>query len=91
MEQFVHKVLISSYFQGMIVELQTGAGREGLPKSKMDRILIPIPPLGEQAAIIECVKALMGLCRQLEAGIKNSRTHAENLLQAVLKEAFTSV
>ena len=90
MGQFVHKVLISSYFQNMIVEVQTGAGREGLPKNKMDRILIPTPSLDEQVAIIERVEALMDFCRQLETEIKHSRTHAENLLQAVLKEAFTA-
>ena len=90
MGQFVHKVLISSYFQNMIVEVQTGAGREGLPKNKMDRILIPTPSLDEQTAIIERVEALMDLCRQLETEIKHARTNAENLLQAVLKEAFTS-
>ena len=90
MSQFVHKVLVSPYFQNMIVEMQTGAGREGLPKNKMDRILIPIPSLDEQAAIIEQVEALMDLCRQLEIEIKHARTCAENFLQAVLKEAFTS-
>ena len=90
MGQFVHKVLISSYFQNMIVEVQTGAGREGLPKNKMDRILIPTPSLDEQTAIIERVEALMDLCRQLETEIRQSRTHAEKLLQAVLKEAFIS-
>ena len=90
MGQFVHKVLISSYFQNMIVEVQTGAGREGLPKNKMDRILIPTPSLDEQVAIIERVDSLMDFCRQLETEIKHSRTHAENLLQTVLKEAFTA-
>lgn len=90
MGQFIHKVLISSYFQNMIVEVQTGAGREGLPKNKMDRILIPTPSLDEQVAIIERVEALINLCHQLETEIKHSRIHAESLLQAVLKEAFTS-
>ena len=52
--------------------------------------LIPLPPLGEQIAITKRVAALLDLCRQLETEIKHSRTHAESLLQAVLKEAFTS-
>lgn len=89
MSQFVHKVLISSYFQRQITKVQTGAGRKGLPKNKMDRILIPVPPQGEQAAIIERVESLLASCRQLEAEIGHSRAQAENLLQAVLKEAFT--
>lgn len=48
----------------------------------------PLPPLAEQAAIVERVEALMATCRALEAEIEQSRTHAAHLLQAVLKEAF---
>ena len=50
--------------------------------------LVPLPPLAEQAAIAERVEALMATCRELEAEIERSRTHAADLLQAVLKEAF---
>lgn len=49
---------------------------------------IPLPPLAEQAAIVERVEALMTTCRALEAEIEHARTHAAHLLQAVLKEAF---
>ncbi|MFN9963479.1 MAG: restriction endonuclease subunit S [Planctomycetota bacterium] len=86
--QYLHAVILTPYFQGKIEEAQTGAGREGLPKNKMDRIAIPLPPLAEQAAIVERVEALMTTCRLLEAEIKHTRTHAAHLLQAVLKEAF---
>jgi type I restriction enzyme S subunit len=86
---FLHSVIISPYFQAKIEDAQTGAGREGLPKNKMDRILIPVPSSQEQAAIVERVEALMATCRELEAEIERSRTHAADLLQAVLKEAFS--
>lgn len=49
---------------------------------------IPLPPLAEQAAIVERVEALMTTCRALKAEIEHARTHATHLLQAVLKEAF---
>lgn len=48
----------------------------------------PLPPLAEQAAIVQRVEALMTSCRALEAEIEQSRTHAAHLLQSVLKEAF---
>lgn len=48
----------------------------------------PLPPLAEQAAIVERVEALMTTFRALEAEIDHARTHASQLLQAVLKEAF---
>lgn len=86
--KFLHTVVLSIYFQFKIESAQTGAGREGLPKNKMDRFPIPLPPLAEQTAIVERVESLMATCRELEAEIEKSRTHAEHLLQAVLKEAF---
>jgi type I restriction enzyme S subunit len=48
----------------------------------------PLPPLAEQAAIVERVEALMTTCRALETEIEQFRAHAAHLLQAVLKEAF---
>ena len=49
---------------------------------------VPLPPFAEQAAIVERVETLMTTCRELETEIEHSRTHAADLLQAVLKEAF---
>ena len=85
---FMHAVILSPYFQGKIDAAQTGAGREGLPKNKMDRLLIPLPPLDEQAEIVERVGVLMEHCQALATEITLTRTHAAQLLQAVIKEAF---
>lgn len=54
----------------------------------INELMLPLPPLAEQAAIVERVEALMTTCRLLEAEIEHARTHAAHLLQAVLKEAF---
>ena len=48
MADFLHKLVLSPYFQGFIFDEQTGAGRGGLPKRKMDRIVVAVPPLAEQ-------------------------------------------
>ncbi len=50
--------------------------------------LFPLPPLAEQAVIVQRVEALMTGCRALEAEIERAHNHAAQLLQAVLKEAF---
>jgi len=59
-----------------------------LGTTNLSAIPIPLPPLAEQAAIVERVEALMEQCRTLAAEIEHTRTHAAHLLQAVLKEAF---
>ena len=87
---FLHKVVCSPYFQNMIIEVQTGAGREGLPKNKMDNIIIGLPPLKEQEAILEKLDLLINNCQLLEAEIEKSEQYANQLMQAVLKEAFSS-
>lgn len=85
---FIHKVICSLYFQNMIFEVQTGAGREGLPKNKMDNILIAFPPLEEQKEIVKKVEILLQHCQALEQEIKTSEANTQMLMQAVLKEAF---
>jgi len=85
---FLHHVICSPYFQNMIVEVQTGAGREGLPKNKMDNIIIALPPKEEQKILNEKVKVIMHKCNALEEQIKSSEVNANMLMQAVLKEAF---
>ena len=56
--------------------------------TKLKKLVVPLPPLAEQTVIVERVESLLASCRQLEAEIGHSCTQAENLLQAVLKEAF---
>lgn len=85
---YLHKVICSTYFQKEIINVQTGAGREGLPKNKMDNMLIPLPPLSEQQAIVKKVEQLMNFCSELEKEIEKSELHADLLMQSVLKEAF---
>ena len=72
---------LSTYFTGASIKHFTG--------NSLHRFLTPLPPQAEQAIIIERIEALMASCRQLEAEIKQSRSHAENIVRAVLKEAFT--
>ena len=85
---FLHKVVCSLFFQNAIIYVQTGAGRKGLPKNRMDNMLIPFPPLAEQKAIVTKVEKLLALCDQLETKITENKTHAEQLMRAVLKKAF---
>ncbi|MEK0448228.1 MAG: hypothetical protein RL088_496 [Verrucomicrobiota bacterium] len=65
-----------------------GKKQTNLMKREILSCPFPLPPLAEQAAIVERVEALMTTCRALEAEIEQARTHAAHLLQAVLKEAF---
>jgi type I restriction enzyme S subunit len=69
-------------------QARTSTGLYNLSTGKVANLPIPLPPLAEQAAIVERVEALMETCRDLETEIENSRTHTSQLLQSILKEAF---
>ncbi len=82
-------VIQSPGFIGRAAKAKHGAMVGHLRVSSVENAMIPLPPLAEQAAIVERVEALMEQCRALEKEIEHSRVHAAHLLQAVLKEAFS--
>jgi len=80
----MHKVVLSPFFQAFVIEAQTGAGRGGLPKNRMDQIPVPIPPLGEQHRIVAKVDELMTLCDRLEAAQTKREQRRDRLAAASL-------
>ncbi len=88
LEVFLRLLLESSSQRILSVVTKSTHGTRKLETEVYENFVIPLPPLAEQAAIVERVEALMTTCRLLEAEIAASRTHAAHLLQAVLKEAF---
>ena len=84
-EDFLHRLILSPYFQSFIFNEQTGAGRGGLPKNRMDRIPVALPPLTEQHRIVAKVDELMALCDQLETARAEREQGRERLLSASLQ------
>ncbi|MCT7963636.1 restriction endonuclease subunit S [Laspinema sp. D1] len=70
--------------------LNTGksTSMNNITKEQLLAKYIPLPPCQEQQAIVAKVEKLLALCDQLETQITQNQTHAEQLMQAVLKEAF---
>lgn len=90
-EVYLHYVLMSSYCREYFRKNATGA-QKSMPKinqSTVSGALVPFCSEAEQQAIVTKVEKLLTLCDQLEAQINQSQGHAEQLMQAVLKEAFS--
>jgi type I restriction enzyme S subunit len=83
-EKFLHQLILSPYFQAFVFDEQTGAGRGGLPKNRMDMIVVPIPPLAEQKRIVAKVDELMGLCDHLETARAAREATRDRLMAASL-------
>ena len=83
-EGFLHRLVLSPYFQAFVFDEQTGAGRGGLPKNRMDLIAVALPPLAEQHRIVAKVDELMGLCDRLEAARTGREAVRDRLASASL-------
>lgn len=84
MRDFIHAVVLSPFFQYYVIVEQTGAGRGGLPKNRMDQIPVPIPPLAEQHRIVAKVDELMALCDELGAAQARRERRRDRLAAASL-------
>jgi type I restriction enzyme S subunit len=83
-QSYLHQLILSPYFQSFILSEQTGAGRGGLPKNRMDRIPVALPPLAEQHRIVGKVDELMALCDRLEAARTERESRRYGLATATL-------
>jgi len=68
----------------------SGGFQPKLSQTNLNRVMIALPPISEQKVIVTKVEEIFAICNQLESQITNNQTHAEQLMQAVLKEAFSS-
>ena len=75
-----------AFFNGLSTGKSTSMNN--VTRGELFKKPVPLPPLAEQAAIVERVEALMTTCRALESEIENAHAQANHLLQAALKEAF---
>lgn len=88
MNPFVLNVLTSPYFTDEINKNLRGIAYKGLNLGILNKLLIPVPPISEQQEIDLRVERLLTLCDDLEDQITRNHIHAEQLMQAVLREAF---
>ena len=81
-QRYLHKLILSTYFQSFVLSEQTGAGRGGLPKNRMDRIPVALAPVAEQHRIVAKIDELMALCDQLGATQEELETRRKRLAAA---------
>lgn len=81
---------LAMYLNGLNLKPYISGGfQPKLSQANLNRIVVAFPPLEEQQAIVTKVERLLALCDQLETQITHSKLNAEQLMQAVLKEAFS--
>jgi len=86
--QFILYALMAPDFLMRLEGAQKGAMVKHLRVGDVESAMIALPPILEQKAIVTKIASLFAICDQLETQIANNKTHAEQLMQSVLKEAF---
>lgn len=85
LEKYLNSPTARRYFESCSKQTTNLAS---INKTQLSNILVPLPPVQEQKRIVTKVNQLMRLCDEMEQQITQSKTEAEQLLQAVLREAF---
>ena len=85
------KDFLFTLLKSKFVFFNSNPKQAGLPHMNgplLDNMIIGLPLLSEQKAIVEKVESLMQKVSAMEEEIQKSEQNAEMLMQAVLKEAF---
>lgn len=83
-------ILNSMVIRSQYIDKITGSASPHLNIRDIRKLYIPFPPIEEQKAIVAKVDKLMTYCNELERQIAFSQTTAEQVMQAVLREAFAA-
>lgn len=67
-----------------------GSFFDSINKEHVYNLVLPQPPLEEQKEIVNKVNKLMSLCDELEKKIEKRDSYQERIMQAVVKQAFTT-
>ncbi len=87
---WLHKALSSSVIRGQLSAMATGTSdsMRNVSQEKIVSVVVPLPPLAEQEAIVLEMEARLSDVTAAEAAVNANLTRAARLRQSILKEAF---
>nr|WP_255762572.1 restriction endonuclease subunit S [Halomonas alkalisoli] len=87
---YANLVMNSRLHSAWCDEVKTDAlGQSNINATKLSNFRFPLAAIDEQEKIVDKAYKLLAICDQLETQITQNQNHAEQLMQAVLKEAFS--
>ena len=88
---FLHVALSTPSVRDQIEgPIRTTSGVKNINTTELSSLVLPLPPLAEQRRIVAKVDELMALVDELETQLAASRTVAQNLLAALVRELTTT-
>lgn len=86
-----HRRYIKNFFLNHYLEIRklaSGGAQPNLNLGKVKATMIPFPSLEEQKAIVDRVEKFLSMFDELEKQVSERKEQSEQLMQAVLREAF---
>ena len=81
-------IMLSDYFDEEVYKADNRVKMPKINQNQLSTILIPVPPHAEQKAIVDRVEKLLSMVDELEKQVSERKVQSEQLMQAVLREAF---
>jgi len=88
LNKYLFHFLLTTYIRNHFLELLSSFNSPSITHDQFSNTIFSLPPLAEQQAIVEKVDRLMAKIDALEEQVKSRKEQAEQLMQAVLREAF---
>jgi type I restriction enzyme S subunit len=91
-ETTVEPWYVYHYLEGRYEETRLGSSGNNQPalnKSRVEAIVLPLPPTCEQTRIVEELDRRMSTIDQMETAVRNNLKRTEALRQALLRMAFS--
>jgi type I restriction enzyme S subunit len=86
--QFMLWIFKSSRFRQFVDTLNTGSLIQHMFTSQLEDFVFPLPPMGEQDAIVDAVEDQLSIIDHLEADLEAKLKSAQALRQSILRHAF---
>jgi len=88
--EYVKVFIDSNYFMDYATYIASETTIKNVSLKAMRLMLIPLPPVKEQKAIVSKVKQLIAWCDELEKKIEKRDAYQEKMMQAVVKNVLTA-
>ena len=88
--KFIHICMTSPYIYNLIMSVQVGMSREGLSIGKLEKFVLPLPPLAEQQRIVARVEELFAQTRALAKELAHSQIELDGLNKSALSHLLAS-
>jgi len=86
--KFINYFLMSDYGRKELFKHVKATAQPSLSMGTIRDIDYPLPPYEEQKEIVKKIEKLFAVCDALDKEVQSSKKSSEELMQAVLKEAF---